>query len=111
MDSCGVCNGNNSCVGCNGIPYAVRDACGVCQGDGSSCKASSSGISVGIVAGAVGGGAAAAAAAGIFAMAKKRAASANILDWNIDLSALAVSENPLYQESLQSFDNPLFETD
>lgn len=38
MDACGECNGNNTCVGCNGIPYAVADECGVCQGDGSSCK-------------------------------------------------------------------------
>lgn len=42
-------------------------------------------------------------------MARKRAASANIMDWNIDMSALAVSDNPLYTEAAQSFDNPLFE--
>eukprot|EP01090_Pellita_catalonica_P007742 TRINITY_DN1833_c0_g1_i1.p1 TRINITY_DN1833_c0_g1~~TRINITY_DN1833_c0_g1_i1.p1 ORF type:complete len:480 (-),score=53.14 TRINITY_DN1833_c0_g1_i1:49-1488(-) len=40
MDGCGVCGGRNrSCSGCDGIPYsdACEDECGVCNGDGSSC--------------------------------------------------------------------------
>ena len=37
-DICGECGGNGtSCLGCNGIPFAVEDACGVCMGDNSSC--------------------------------------------------------------------------
>jgi hypothetical protein len=64
---------------------------------------------VATVAGAVGGGTALAAAAGLYKMAKRRSATANILDWNLDLSALAVSDNPLYAGAEQSFDNPLFE--
>jgi hypothetical protein len=66
-------------------------------------------VSVATLAGAIGGGTAVAAAAGFYKMAKRRAATANIMDWNIDLSALAVSDNPLYAEAQQTFDNPLFE--
>jgi len=108
-DACGVCNGNNSCIGCNGIPDAKLDKCGVCQGDGSSCSASKGSVSIAAIAGAIGGGTGMAAAFGFYKMAKRRQASANILDWNIDLSALAVSDNPLYTELAQNFDNPLFE--
>ena len=30
--SCGVCNGNNSCLDCKGVPYGstVLDICGIC---------------------------------------------------------------------------------
>lgn len=38
-DLCGIPNGNNSCVDCDGTPHgtAVVDACGHCGGDNSSC--------------------------------------------------------------------------
>jgi len=38
-DLCEVCNGNNSCVDCNGVPYGTSepDVCGVCNGNGTSC--------------------------------------------------------------------------
>lgn len=40
FDKCGVCNGTNACVGCDGVPNSkVRmDACGVCGGDNSTCS-------------------------------------------------------------------------
>jgi hypothetical protein len=39
VDLCGVCNGDNSCLDCAGVPYggASADRCGVCGGDGGSC--------------------------------------------------------------------------
>ena len=38
-DSCGVCGGTNSCIGCDGyhLSNKVLDACGECGGDNSSC--------------------------------------------------------------------------
>jgi hypothetical protein len=39
LDKCGVCGGANACVGCDDVPNSgkVVDKCGVCGGDGSSC--------------------------------------------------------------------------
>jgi hypothetical protein len=39
IDRCGVCKGNNACVGCDDIPFSgkKRDACGVCGGDNATC--------------------------------------------------------------------------
>lgn len=39
VDKCGVCNGNNACLDCAGVPNgsAKKDKCGVCGGDNSSC--------------------------------------------------------------------------
>lgn len=39
IDLCGNCNGNNECVGCDGVANSgkVKDVCGRCGGDGSSC--------------------------------------------------------------------------
>ncbi|EFA77433.1 hypothetical protein PPL_12035 [Heterostelium album PN500] len=39
FDVCGVCGGNGTCAGCDGIPHSkmVFDSCGVCGGDGV-CK-------------------------------------------------------------------------
>ncbi|MEX0595384.1 MAG: hypothetical protein WD512_02710, partial [Candidatus Paceibacterota bacterium] len=40
LDSCGICNGNNtSCLDCQGIinGKAKKDRCGVCNGNGASC--------------------------------------------------------------------------
>jgi hypothetical protein len=68
-------------------------------------------VSAATIAAAAGGGTACAAAFGAYKMAQRRASSANILDWNIDMSALAVSDNPLYTQLDQTFDNPLFEQD
>jgi hypothetical protein len=37
-DLCGVCGGDNACVGCDGRPFGGKyDACGVCGGDNSTC--------------------------------------------------------------------------
>ena len=38
-DICSVCNGNSSCVGCDGYPYSAVnfDACHVCGGNNSTC--------------------------------------------------------------------------
>lgn len=37
-DLCGVCGGDNECVGCDGRPFGGKyDACGVCNGDNSTC--------------------------------------------------------------------------
>jgi hypothetical protein len=38
-DECGVCGGNDACVGCDGEPNSglVDDQCGECGGDNSSC--------------------------------------------------------------------------
>lgn len=40
LDLCGVCEGNNDCVDCLGVPFgsAELDDCGVCNGDNSSCE-------------------------------------------------------------------------
>eukprot|EP00960_Hanusia_phi_P043152 755889-Hanusia_phi.AAC.3 len=34
LGSCGICNGNNSCLDCKGVPYGstVLDICGICGG-------------------------------------------------------------------------------
>jgi hypothetical protein len=39
LDQCGVCNGNNTCLGCDGVPNSGKqlDRCGVCGGNGQSC--------------------------------------------------------------------------
>ena len=39
IDDCGVCNGNNLDLDCNGVCFggAEYDACGECGGDGSAC--------------------------------------------------------------------------
>jgi hypothetical protein len=38
VDECGVCGGDNSCIGCNGLTDSLEfDSCGVCGGDNSSC--------------------------------------------------------------------------
>eukprot|EP01108_Squamamoeba_japonica_P008365 TRINITY_DN741_c0_g2_i2.p1 TRINITY_DN741_c0_g2~~TRINITY_DN741_c0_g2_i2.p1 ORF type:complete len:570 (+),score=393.14 TRINITY_DN741_c0_g2_i2:56-1765(+) len=37
-DACGVCGGDNECVGCDGRPFgAAYDSCGVCDGDNTTC--------------------------------------------------------------------------
>jgi len=38
-DRCGICGGNNTCFGCDHVPFsnATKDICGVCQGNGKSC--------------------------------------------------------------------------
>ncbi len=38
-DLCGVCNGDNACLGCDGKPFsnATYDSCGICNGHGTSC--------------------------------------------------------------------------
>jgi hypothetical protein len=37
-DRCGVCGGDNACLGCDGRPFGGKyDACGVCNGDNSTC--------------------------------------------------------------------------
>jgi len=37
-DLCGVCGGNNECVGCDGRPFGKKyDACGKCGGNNSTC--------------------------------------------------------------------------
>lgn len=32
MDDCGVCDGENACIGCDGVPHSgkVYDRCGLC---------------------------------------------------------------------------------
>jgi len=43
IDACGVCGGDNACVGCDGVPALppavpkTYDACGVCGGANSTC--------------------------------------------------------------------------
>lgn len=39
IDQCGVCDGNNDCLDCAGVPNGGTqlDCCGVCGGDGLSC--------------------------------------------------------------------------
>lgn len=39
VDQCGVCGGNNTSMGCDGVCNSgkVTDQCGVCGGDGSTC--------------------------------------------------------------------------
>ncbi len=39
VDLCGVCNGNNACIGCmNQSDFITKlDRCGICNGDGRSC--------------------------------------------------------------------------
>ena len=43
LDMCGVCGGGNECVGCDGVPYLdgkrvpVYDKCGVCDGN-NACQ-------------------------------------------------------------------------
>lgn len=39
LDRCGECNGNNKCVGCDGVANSGKkiDDCGICGGDNSSC--------------------------------------------------------------------------
>jgi hypothetical protein len=40
LDRCGVCGGNNTCFGCDGVRDSgvLFDACGVCGGDNSTCR-------------------------------------------------------------------------
>ncbi|MDP7040112.1 MAG: hypothetical protein QGI45_13205, partial [Myxococcota bacterium] len=37
LDSCGVCGGDNACLGCDGVANSglVQDSCGVCGGEGA----------------------------------------------------------------------------
>ena len=39
LDACGICDGTNDCIDCNGVASGTsrRDACGVCDGEGRSC--------------------------------------------------------------------------
>eukprot|EP00658_Telonema_sp_P-2_P068614 TRINITY_DN5754_c0_g2_i2.p1 TRINITY_DN5754_c0_g2~~TRINITY_DN5754_c0_g2_i2.p1 ORF type:complete len:627 (+),score=59.92 TRINITY_DN5754_c0_g2_i2:121-2001(+) len=47
LDSCGVCGGNNACVGCNpSIPGLAYDLCGVCGGSNDCLKATPSSIQI-----------------------------------------------------------------
>ena len=37
-DQCGVCGGDNACLGCDGVPHGKQyDACGKCGGNNSTC--------------------------------------------------------------------------
>jgi hypothetical protein len=40
FDMCGVCDGNNTCVGCDGVPFSgvTYDHCDVCAGNGRECE-------------------------------------------------------------------------
>src|SRR3569623_389617 len=48
LDLCGVCDGNNSCIGCDGkFTNTTYDICGICGGNNTGCPIDCMGVPYG----------------------------------------------------------------